>query len=169
MAYLEGIHKMQCRGIFIDLQFGLVAIIHCCIILFQFWRTCHVLTLIFAKVSLLCLIKMDLQVGVDVIHCERGLQPQIQKHRAVVMAFFPRRTKIMRYKRTHWICLTREENHTETITGLFSFTAEKLFGVTKPNCWTRYSWSSAVHSYNLSFVSFMAIIFCIVYELKTFI
>ena len=36
---------------------------------------------------------MDLQVGMDVIHCKRALQPHIQKHRAVVMSFFFKKDK----------------------------------------------------------------------------
>lgn len=94
--------------------------------------------LLFLLRSLYCTvsIKMDLQVGIDTIHCKRALQPQIQKHRAVAMSFSFRRTYIVRYKTTDWICLllTREEK--SYWNGLFSFTADKWFGVTITDCWT---------------------------------
>lgn len=86
-------------------------------------------------------IKMDLQVSVDVIHCGRALQPQMQKHRAVVMSFFFFfyyffwRTNILTHKRGDWICLllTREEK--SYWKGLFSFTVDKRFGVSVPDKW----------------------------------
>lgn len=72
-------------------------------------------------------IKMDLQVGVDVIHCKRALQPQIQKHRTVVMSLFSRRTNILRYNRIDWIFLLLTTEEKSYLNGLFSCTADKWY------------------------------------------